>query len=137
MVSYSAMNTNVTIWEKPNIYPSPVYQVLSVNWSAFLKGILLTLHSHGWNNGTHGGCQLGSGDLSLLPLTLWPTCVSLANVWVSWLFMGCPIAKRGFLPHLTPPTPLHPIPPHPSLALLMAERDGKNTMNSAIRDRED
>ena len=31
---------------------TPVYQVLNVNWSAFLKGILLTLLSHGWNNGT-------------------------------------------------------------------------------------
>ena len=26
-----------------NIYPSPVYQVLNVNWSTFLKGILPTL----------------------------------------------------------------------------------------------
>ena len=33
-----------------NIYPSPVYQVLNVNWSAFVKGILPTLQSHGWNN---------------------------------------------------------------------------------------
>ena len=26
-----------------NIYPSPVYQMLNVNWSAFLKGILSNL----------------------------------------------------------------------------------------------
>ena len=56
-----------------NIYPSPVYQVLNVNWSAFLKGISPTLQSHGWNNGTHGGRQLDSGDLYLLPLAVWPT----------------------------------------------------------------
>ena len=41
----------------------PVYQVLNVNWSAFLKGILPTLQSHGWDNGTHGGHQLDSGCL--------------------------------------------------------------------------
>ena len=29
-----------------NIYPSPVYQVLNINCSAFLKGILSTLQSH-------------------------------------------------------------------------------------------
>ena len=58
-----------------NIYPSPVYQVLNVNWSAFVKGILPTLQSHSWNNGTHGGYQLGSEDLGLLPLAMWPTIV--------------------------------------------------------------
>ena len=111
-----------------------MYQVLNVNWSTFLKGILPTLQSHGWNNGTHGGCQLGSRDLGLLPLTtyvagllpltMWPTGASLATVWVSWLLMKCP--KQGFchlLPHHTPP----PIPP-PLLSILMAERDDKNTM---------
>ena len=73
-----------------NIYPSPVYQVLNVNWSAFLKDILLTLQSHGWNNETHGGCQLDSGDLYLLPLAVWPTNVLSATVWASWLLMWCP-----------------------------------------------
>ena len=29
-----------------NGYPSPVYPILSVNWSAFLEGILVTLQSH-------------------------------------------------------------------------------------------
>ena len=29
-------------------------------------------------------------DLDLLPLTIWPTDVSLATVWVSWLLMECP-----------------------------------------------
>ena len=56
-----------------NIYPSPVYQVLNVNWSAFLKGILSTLQSHGWDNGTHGEHQLDSGCLYLLPLAMRPT----------------------------------------------------------------
>ena len=102
-----------------NIYPSPVYQVLNVNWSAFVKGILLTLRSQAWNNGTHGGCQLGNEDLGLLPLTKGPTIVSLAIVWASWLLP----------PH--PPTPHRPTSPHcpshppPLLAILTAERDGK------------
>ena len=57
--------------------------LLNVNWSTFLKGILPTLQGHGWNNGTHEGCQLVSGDLDLLPLAMWPTGVSLATVWAS------------------------------------------------------
>ena len=70
----------------------------------------MTLQSHGWNNGTHGGRQFGSGDLGLLPLTMWLTNVSLATVWASWLLMGCP--KQWFLPH--PITPILPClnPPH-------------------------
>ena len=104
-----------------SIYPSPVYQVLNVNWSTFLKAILLTLQSHGWNNGTHGGHQLGSGDLDLLPMVMWHTGVSLATVWVSWLLMGCP--KGWFLPPPTPPR--HPSHPLPLLSILVAERDDK------------
>ena len=104
-----------------NIYPSPVYQVLNVNWpwSAFLKGILPTLQGHGWYNGTHGGHQLGSGDPSLLPLTIWPTDVSLATMWVSWFLLRSPFA-------ISHPT-THPMHPFLLLSILMAERDGKNT----------
>ena len=91
-----------------NIYPSPVHKMLNDNWSAFVKGILLTLQSHSWNSDTHGGHQLGSEDLGLLPLTMGPTIVSLANVWTSWLLMGCP--KWSFLPPLTPPRPTSPHP---------------------------
>ena len=91
-----------------NIYPSPVYQVLNVNWSTFLKGILPTLQSNSWNNGTHGGCQLGSGDLDLLPLFMWPIGVSLTTLWVLWLLMGVPNESFCHLPsHPAPP----PIPP--------------------------
>ena len=97
-----------------NIYPSPVYQVLNVNWSTFLRGILPTLQSHGWYNGTHGGHQLGSGDLDLLPLTLWPTGVSLATVWASWEVC-----------HLPPHPPHCQSHPPPLLSILMAERDSK------------
>ena len=45
----------------------------NVNWSAFVKGILPTLQTHVWNNGTHGRQQLGSGYLGLfeLPLTIY------------------------------------------------------------------
>ena len=114
-----------------------MYQVLNVNWSTFLRGILPTLQTHGWNNGTHGGRQLGSGDLYLLPLAMRPTSVLLATVWASWLLMGCP--KRWFLP---PPSlsahssPSHPTPPclpsHPPplLSILMAERDGKKYLEN-------
>ena len=70
-----------------NGYPSPLYSVLNVNWSAFLESILPTLQSYDWNNGTNGGHQLGSGDLDLLPMTLWPTSGALATVWASWLLM--------------------------------------------------
>ena len=85
--------------------------VLNVNWSVFVKGILQTLPSHGWNNGTHGGHQLGSGDLGLLPLIMGPTIVSLATVWASWLFMG--VLNGGFC-HLPPhhPSLSYPISPH-------------------------
>ena len=94
-----------------NIYPSPLYQVSNANWSAFLKGILPTLQSHGWNNGTHGGCQLDSEDLHLLPLSVWPTGVLLATVWASWLLIEFP--QGWFLPPPSPPTP--PRPPTPSI----------------------
>ena len=97
-------NFIVTVTDALNIYPSSVCQVLNVNWSAFLKGVLPTLQSHDWNNGTNGGCQLDSGDLYLLPQTLWLIGVSLATVWASWLLIGCP--KWKFLP-----PPISPIPP--------------------------
>ena len=124
-------NFIATAYNTLNIYPSPVYQVLNVNWSAFLKGILPTLQSHGGYNGTHEGHQLGSGDLGLLPLTMRPTGVSLATVCASWLLMGC--SKRRVCnlpphpPHPDPPHPaLFPIPPTPLLAILTAETDSKN-----------
>ena len=99
--------------DRHTIYPSQVYKVVNINWSTFLKGILPTLQSHGWNNGTHGGCQLGSGDLGLLPLTTWPTGVSLASVWASRLLIWCP--KQWFLPPPTSLHPPHPTPPTPSI----------------------
>ena len=118
-----------------NIYPPPVYQVLNVNWSTFLKGILPTLLSHRWNNGTHGGCHLGSGALYLLPLAMWPTGMLLATVWVG-IMAAHEMSQMVVLPPSTfhPPhsVPLHPaqlpIPPTPLLLMLAAERDGKNTL---------
>ena len=38
-----------------NIYPSPVYQMLNVNWCAFVEDILPTLQSHDSKSGTNGG----------------------------------------------------------------------------------
>ena len=76
--------------------------MLNANWSAFLKGIF---QSHDWNSGTNEGCQLGSGDLGLLPLAHW--CVTGHCVGV----------MAGFL---LPPTQPHPnpmpIPPTPSIS---------------------
>ena len=86
-----------------------------------MKGILPTLQTHSWNNSTHGGCQLGSGDLGLLPLTKWPTIVLLAIVWAPWLLMGCPCHRMPPANHPIPsnPTPSHltspPLPPIPSI----------------------
>ena len=48
-----------------NNYPTPVYQVLNVNQSAFLEGIFATLQTHEWYNGTNGGYQLGGRDLMI------------------------------------------------------------------------
>ena len=95
-----------------NGYPSPVYQMLNVNWSDFLEGILLTLQGHDWNNGTNGGHWLGGGDLGLFLLPLWPTNVVQTIVWASWLLLKCP--KWGFLPLPTPPSHPHPTLPHPT-----------------------
>ena len=102
------INFIATVADTLDIYPSPVYQVLSVNWSTFVKDILPTLQSHGWNNGTHGGCQFHSGDLHLLPLVVWLTGVLLATVGhhgCSWSVL------MGGFSHPTPPTPLCPSPP--------------------------
>ena len=107
-----------------------MYQVLNVDWFTFLKGILPTLQTHGWSNGTHGGHQLDSGDLYLLPLTIRPTSVLLATAWASWLLMGCP--SGWFLPPPSPPTPPAPppIPLAPLSSILMAERDGKKHLEN-------
>ena len=113
-----------------NIYPSPLYQVSNANWSAFLKGILPTLQSHGWNNGTHGGRQ-------------WTVGTCICSHWLCgplecyWPLCGChgcswSVPRGGFchLPLYPPlPVPPHPapppIPPPPLLSILMAERDSK------------
>ena len=101
-----------------NIYPSPVYQVLNVNWSAFLKGILPTLQSHSWNNGTHGGCQLDSGCLYLLPLAMWPTGTYVIGhcVGVMAAHEVSRLTRGGFC-HLPPHPPL-PVPPHTAPPLI-------------------
>ena len=108
-----------------NIHPFPKYQVLNFHWSVFLKGILPTLQSHGWNNGTHGGRQLGSGDLDLLPLAMWPIGVSLATVWASCLLKEY---HKGWFFHLPPhPSPSHstPRPSHPPPLINTDSRKGE------------
>ena len=37
------------------IYPSPVYKMININWSAV--GFLPNLQNHDWNNGNNGGNQ--------------------------------------------------------------------------------
>ena len=125
-----------------NIYPSPVYQVLNVNWSAFLKGILPTVQSHGWNNGTHGGCQL---DNETCICSQW-LCGPLVCYWPLCGRNGCSWSvPRGGFCHLPPHPPL-PIPPHPILPTIpptpsIINTDGRKgwqklPWNLAIRDRE-
>ena len=103
-------------------------------------GILPTLQTHDWNNGTHGGRQLGSGDLDLLPLAIWFTdvighCVgimaahgvSLGVVFATSLPTH-PSLSHPSLSHPTPPRlPSHP---PPLLSILTAERDGKKYLEN-------
>ena len=86
-----------------NIYPSPVYQVLNINWPAFLKKILPTLQSYNWSNGTNERHRLGSKNLGLLSLTLWLTSVVLHGHCVD-IMAALGMFKQEFLPP--------PITPH-------------------------
>ena len=110
---FNFIGTVYRLTDTLNIYP------LNVNWSAFLKGILqpskvlagtmVFMEGTNWAVGT---CH---------QLAMWPTGVSLATVWASWLLMGkgfChlpPTPSHLTPPHHTPPTPL-PIPPTPSIS---------------------
>ena len=110
-----------------------MYQVLIVNWSAFLKGILPTIQCPGWNNRTHGG-----------PIGQWGPIFANTGYVAHWCVIDHCVgimAAHGvslgvvfatFYP--TYPTPPHPTPPHPTphpshplplLSILTAERDGK------------
>ena len=104
----------------------------------FCEGHFPNLQSHGWNNGTHGGRQLGSGNLAFLPLTMgpllcyWPLCGHNGCSWGMLngsFFHLPPHPPLPVPPHPTPP----PIPPTPLLSILTAERDGKIPSNSAIQ----
>ena len=67
--------------------------MLNVNWSAFLKGIFLTLQGHDYNNGTNGGRQLSGGAIKLLSLLagcLWPISVAWAIVCLPIGIMSAP-----------------------------------------------
>ena len=55
---------------------------------------------------------------------MWPTGVSLATVWASWLLMEC--LKQVFLPLPTPPYPTPPyIPCTPSISNTDGKKEGK------------
>ena len=93
-----------------NIYLSPLYQVSNANWSAFLKGILPTLQSYGWNNGTHGGANW---TVRTCICTHW-LCGPLECYWPLCGHHGCSWSvPRGGFCHLPPHPPL-PVPPHPA-----------------------
>ena len=114
------------------IYPSPVYQVLNVNWSTFLKGILPTP-------------KVMAGTMPPMEGTTWAVgtwicsywlCGPLVCHWPLYGSHGCSwsVPSGGFC-HL-PPHPTHPSPSHPTLlrrpshpppllSIMMAERDGK------------
>ena len=101
-----------------NIYPFPVYQVLNVNWSAFLKDISPTIQSHCQNNGIHmegTNWAVGTGFALTDYVAHWHVIGHCVDVMAAH---GC--SKRQFL---LPPTP--PRPTHPLLAILMAEGDSK------------
>ena len=87
-----------------------MYQVLNVKWSGFLKGILPTLQSHGWSNGTHGVRQLGSGDLGLLPMTMWLTGVLFSSVGI---MAAHGVSQTGVFA-TSHPTRHCATPPHPT-----------------------
>ena len=130
-------------WHVLNIYPSPVYQVLTVNWSAIVKGILLTIQGHSWKNGTHGGHQLAVGTW-VCSHWLWGPLLSLTTMWASWLLMGKMVVFAPSHPTHSHPVPLHPAPPcspsyPPTPSIINTDgRKGRQKIpsNSAIRDRE-
>ena len=90
-------------------YPSLVYQLLNVNWSTFLEGILLTPQNHDWKNGTIGGHRLPKIAPTAFGLLMWrrPLC-------------GCHGFSRGALTKIfchLPPHPTSPlVPPTPSVS---------------------
>lgn len=62
----TTLSKSILLWH----YPFMLSLKAWVNWSTFLKSILVTLKSHNWDNGTNGGHLLGSIDLKLF-LSLW------------------------------------------------------------------
>ena len=119
-----------------NIYPSPVHQVLNVNWSAFLKGILPTFQSYGWNDGTHGGHQLDSGCLYLLPLALWPTGTYVIGHCVG-IMAAHRMSQEVVFATSHPTLPRLPSHPPPYYQCWWQKGMAKIPWNSAIRDRGD
>ena len=109
--------------DKLNIYPSPMYQVLSFNWFVFLKGICLPskvtaetvalMEDAIWAVGTWVCFHWLCGPL----VCYWPLCRCDGSHGVSQIIFATS--------HVTHPTPPHPLS---LLAILTIEKDGKNTM---------
>ena len=101
-----------------NIHSSPVYQVLNVNWSTFLKGILPTLQVTAGTMAPMEGTNWTVETCICFhwlcgpPVCHWPLCGRHGRSW------GIPIASSDGFCHLPPHPP-------PLLSILMEERDGK------------
>ena len=131
-----------------NIYSSPVYQVLNVNWSTFLKGILSTLQVMARTMAPMEGTNWAVETCICFhwlcgpPMCHWPLCGRHGCSWGVPSGGFCHLPPLPVPPHpALPHRPSHPAPAHcpshppPLLSILMEERDGKKPWNSAIRDR--
>ena len=114
-----------------NIYPSPIYQVSNVNWSAFLKGILPIFQRYSQLEQWHSWrAAIGQWRPRFAPNDY------VAHQCVIGHCVGL-IAAHGVsqMRVFVTSHPTHPIPSHPTpllrpshspliLAIPMAERDG-------------
>ena len=84
------------------MYPSPVYQMLHINWFAFLECIFQSSKiTTGTLASIDGANWVVHGNLRFLPL-------SLAGTGVLTACASC-------LTHTTPPYPTSPTPPHSTM----------------------
>ena len=97
---------------------------VSSNCSVFVKGILTTLQNHGWNDGTHGGRQLGSGDYVAHCCVISHCGRNMAAHGVSQMVVFATF-HHTHLSMSHPTQSHHPSHPPPLLSKLMVERDGK------------
>ena len=97
--------------DTPKNYPSPVYEMWNVNWSAFLEGILPTLQKSQLEQWHQWKAPIRWWNIRLLLLLLWLTDVEWAIVHTSWLLRYYPNWRFFATSH---PTPRHATPHHPT-----------------------